>query len=103
MGVRKVRRAWDRRGTAHSQAIHSRCGPRKNAQCSETSDAESGNESDPLATLNDGSHARSCCERQGRESKRRSTTGVRRREWKEAPSKRIWVRELKTASKAETR
>ena len=26
---------------------------------------------------------------------------VRRREWKEAPSKRIWVRELKTASKEE--
>ena len=102
-------------GTAHCQAIHSRSGPWKNAQCCETADVESGNESDPLATLSDGSHARSCCEQRGRGSKRRSTTGVascekqggvvagRRREWKEAPSKRIWVRELETASKAETR
>ena len=91
MGFRKVRRMRE-------DAIHSRSGPWKNVQCCETADVKSGNESDPERRKSRQELWRAT--RARKQASFHHRVAGRRREWKEAPSKRIWVRELKTVSKS---
>ena len=81
--------------------------------CCETVDAGGGNGPGPQVTQSDGSHAKNHREQQGRDSMHHSTTRGclvrgrdrvgRRRERRDAQSRRIWVRELKRESRVRAR